>query len=91
MVNLPPPPLQLHCSEAEALGTGVISVKLSAILAAHFRTVRKNGEALLSDKRSGQGIHSFLAQITPGGNLIPGLDLVTLVGVDPDLMVHLLH
>ena len=42
-------------------------------------------------KRSGWGIHSFLAQLASGVDLFPGLEQVTLVGVDPDGIMHLTH
>ena len=64
----------------EALGTRAIPYELSAILTACFCTVCEDGAALSSDKRSGRGIHSFLAQLALGVDLIPGLDQVTLVG-----------
>ena len=54
MVNLVSPrPPQLV---AEALGTRVILANLSEINAAHSQTVRKDGEALSSEKRLGQGM-----------------------------------
>ena len=76
---------------AEARGTGAIPDELSVILVDHFRTVRKDGAALTSDKRSDRGIHSFLVQIASGLDLIPGLEEATLVRVDPAGMVYLLH
>ena len=55
----PGPPWPSRLVE-EALGTGSIRAELTAILAAHFRTVCEDGASLLAEKRSGQGIHSFL-------------------------------
>ena len=66
----------------EALGTGAIPSDLSAIPASHFREVRKGGMALPPDKRSGRGIHSFLAQLESGVNQIHGLEWVSLIGVN---------
>ena len=83
--------LRPPCSVAEDLGTGAIPAKLSAILAAHSQTVSKDGAALTAEKRSGQGIHSFLVQLESGVDPVPGLDRVTVVGVDPDGRVHLMH
>ena len=89
MVESPPPrPPRLV---VEALGTGEIPGELSAILAGRFRTVRKDGAALLSDKLSVRGINSFLEQVAPGVDRIHGLERVTLVGIEPDEMVHLFH
>ena len=78
-------------AEVEALGTGAIPAELSMILTARFQTVRKDWAALFSEKRSGRGINSFLAQLASGVELIHGLERVTLVRVDLDGMVHLLH
>ena len=61
------------------------------ILAAHSQTVRKDGAALSEEKRLGRGIRSFLAQLASGMDPAPGLERVTLVGVDPYRMVHLAH
>ena len=71
--------------------TGAILGKLSAILAGRFRAVREDGVALPSDKQSGRGIHSFLAQLLSVVYHISILEQVTLVVIDPDVMVHLLH
>ena len=73
------------------LGTGVIPAELSANLAAHFRMLRKDGAALSSEKRSGWGVQSILAQLVLVLDLIPGLERVALVRLDPDRMVHLLN
>ena len=85
------PPPQPPRWVAEALGTGAIPGKLSAILSGRFRTVCEDGTALPLDKRSVRGLHSFLAQLALGVDHIPGLDRVNLLGVDPDGMVHLFH
>ena len=86
-----PVPLRPPWSLVEALGTGAILDDISAILTASFRTVREDGAALYSEKLSDRGIHYFLAQLALRLDLIPILERVTLVGVDPDGMVHLLH
>ena len=84
-------PLRLPLLVAEALGTRAIPGELSAILVGRFQAVREEGAALPSDKRSGQGIHSFLVQLMLGVDHIPGLERVILVEVDPDVMVHLFY
>ena len=76
---------------AEALGTRVIFTELAAILAAHFQTVREDITALSAEKRSGRWIHYFLAHLTLGFDPVLGLERVTLVGVDPYGMVHLMQ
>ena len=89
MVDLPPP--RPPWLVAEALGNGIILAELSAILAARFRTFQKDGADLSLEKQSGQGIHSFLAQLASGVDPIPSLERVKLVGVYPDGMVLLMH
>ena len=86
-----PRPPQTPRLVAEALGTGTILAELSAILAARFWVFREDGAALSSEKRSGQGIHYFLAQLTLGVEPILGLERVTLVRIDPNGMVHFMH
>ena len=88
MVN--PPPLRPPCLVAEDPGTGEIPADLVAILAAHYRTVREDGTARIPEERSGRVIHSFLAQLVSGVNLFPGLERVTMVGIEPDRRVLLL-
>ena len=75
---------------AKALGTGAIPSELSTIIAVQFLVFQKDGTALTLYKRLGRGINSFLEHLSPGVDHIPGLDWVTLVGVDPDRTVHLL-
>ena len=58
----PDPPRTPRLME-EALVTGTISGDLSAILAGLFQTVCKDGTALTPDKRSVQGVYSFLVQL----------------------------
>ena len=84
----PPRPPRLV---AEALGTGAIPAELSAILAARFQMVREDEEEITWDKRSDRDIQSYLVKLVLGVELIPGLELVTLVRVDLDRIVHLMH
>ena len=72
-------------------GSVAIPGELSAVLTARFRKVCEDGEALPLEKRSGRGVNYFLAQILSVVDPIPGLEWVTLVGFDLDIMVHLLH
>ena len=84
-------PLRPPWLVAEALGTGAIPAEISAIFAARFRTICEDGAALSSKKCSGWGIHSFLTQLAYKVDLIPGLEQMTLVRVELDGVVHLLH
>ena len=65
----------------EDLGNRVVPAELSTILADRFRTVRKDGADLSSEKHSGRGIHSFLMQIALGVDLIPGQERLALFRV----------
>ena len=76
---------------AEDLGTGEIPAELTVILASHSRTVHEDGAALTPEKRSGWEIHSFLAQLASGVDPVPGLKPVTVVGVDLEGRVHIMH
>ena len=78
-------------SVVEALGTGTIPADLAAILAAHSRTVRKDGSDRTPEERMGRGLHSFLSHLVLGEVMVPGLERVTLVGVEKDGRVHLMH
>ena len=71
--------------------TGGIPDELSAIPTDRFWMVREDGSALSLEKCSGQWIHSFLAHLASGVDLIPSLEWVHLIGVNLDGMVHLLH
>ena len=86
----PAPPRTLR-SVAEALGTGAIPDELSSILTAHSQNVCMDGTSHTPEERSGWRIHSLLAHLVLGEVLVPGLERVTLDGVDPDGRVHLMH
>ena len=53
-------------SVAEALSIGTILVELFTILAAHTRTIRKDGTARTPEERMGRGLHSFLLHLMLG-------------------------
>ena len=78
-------------SVAEVLGTKSIPAELAAILAEHSWTVRKDGSARTPEERTGRVLHAFLSHLALGEVPVPGLDKVTLVGVDEDGRVHLMH
>ena len=78
-------------SVEEELGTGTIPAELVAILAAHSQTVRKDRTARTPEERTGRGLHSFLFYLVLGEVPAPGLERVTLVGVNKDERVHLMH
>ena len=76
---------------AEVLGTGSIPAELAAILVEHSRTVRKDGTARTPEERTGGGLYAILLHLALGEVPVPGLVRVTLVGVDEDGRVHLMH
>ena len=78
-------------SVAEALGTGTIPAELAAILAEHSRTVRKDGTERTPEERTGRGLHSFLSHLALGEVPVLGMERVTLIGVDTDRRLHLMH
>ena len=69
MVDLGLPRLQR--SVAEVLVTGSIPAELAAILAEHFRTVRKDGTARTPEEHTGWGLHAFLSHHRVGGGAGP--------------------
>ena len=75
---------------AEALGTGAIPAELAAILTVYSRTVCKDGTACTPEEHLGRGIQSLLAQLALGVERVPGLERVTVIGVDPDGRVNLM-
>ena len=82
---------RLPRSVAEVLGTGSIPAELAAILAEHSWTVPKDGSARTPEERTGRLLHAFLLHLALGEVPVPGLEKVTLVGVDKDGRVHLMH
>ena len=84
----PPRPPRLV---VEVLGTGAIPSNIFRILAGRFWEVHEDGMDLPPDKRSGQGIQPFLAQLASGVDHIPGLEQFSLIGVDQNGTVHLLY
>ena len=43
------------------------------------------------EKRSGHGLYCFLCYLASGVDTVPGFECVSLIGVNQDGMVHLLH
>ena len=76
---------------AEALGTGTISAELATILVAHSQTVGKDSSSRTPEERTGRGLHSLLSHLALGEVPVPGLERVTLVGVNKDRKVHIIH
>ena len=76
---------------AEALGTGSIPANMAAILTEHSRTVRKDGTARTPEECTGRGLHAFLSYLALGEVPVPGLERVTLIGIDADGRVHLMQ
>ena len=78
-------------SVAEVVGTRSIPAELVAIFAEHSRTVRKDGLACTPEERTGREMHAFLLHLALGEVPVHGRERVTLVGVDEDGRVHLIH
>ena len=76
---------------AEDLKTEVIPAELATILVTHSQTICMDRAALTPEKRSGRGIHSFLAQLTSGVDPVPVLERVTVVRVNPGGRVNIMH
>ena len=52
---------------------------------------KEEGGTLSLEKRSVQVVHSFLAHLVSGVDLVPGFEQVGLLQVSPDVVVHVLH
>ena len=76
---------------AEVLGAGSIPADLAAILAEHSCTVYKYRTARTTEDPTGWGLHTFLLHLVLGEVPVPSLESVTLVVVDEDGRVHLMH
>ena len=59
--------------------------------AVHSQTIRKDGSARTPEERTVRGLHSFLSHILLWEVPVPSLEHVTLVGVDKDGRVNLMH
>ena len=73
------------------LWTGGLPDKLVRALSAWFKVTWKDGGPLLSKIRSGRGLHALIRHLASRVDPIPGLNHPTLLGVNPDGTVHILH
>ena len=73
------------------LGTSSLPGNLVKALSERFRDMREEVVSLLTEKRSGRGVHSFLAHIASGVDMVPGFEGVAILQVDLDGTVHLMH
>ena len=64
---------------------------LVAALSSQFRVTKEDGGPLSPDKRSGWGVHLFLAHLASGVDLVPGVERMGLLQIDPDETLHILH
>ena len=67
----PPHPPQFV---GEVLGNGRLPNALTKIIASRFRMVHEDGVALSTENRAVRGLHSFLANLASGVDLVPGLE-----------------
>ena len=88
VIPYPPRP---HRLVGEVLNTNQITNALIKILMSRLQTVREDVGALSNDKRAGWSLHSFLSHLVLGVNPAPGLDQLSLLGVNQEGTVHLLH
>ena len=56
-----------------------------------FRVTRDDGRSLLTEKRYGCGVHSFLTHFASRVEPVLGFNQVALLQVHPNVTVHLLH
>ena len=74
-----PDPPRPPRSVGEVLGTGRLPRNLVKATSAWFRVTREDGRPLSVEKQSGRGVHSFLAHLASGVDLVPGFEWVALL------------
>ena len=80
-----PDPPQPHWLPGEALVNGWLPDVMTEIPASCFLMAHEDwGGGLPTEKRSGRGLHSFLAHLASGVDPVPGLERICLLGVDQD-------
>ena len=75
----------------KVLVTVQIPDELVGALLDQFLVTEEEGGVLLSELRSGRGLHAFSWHLSSGVDPAPGLERLTLLGVDRYGMVHILH
>ena len=86
-----PVPPSAALVSGRVLGTGRVFKELVSSLSAWFRVTREVRGLILLELQSVQGFHAFLRLLASKVDPILGVKLLSLLGVDPDRMVHLLH
>ena len=82
-----PPPWSVE----EVLGTARLPGSLVAALSAWLQVRKEDGGPLSPEKRSGQGMHSFLSHLASRVEPVPGFERLALFLVNLDGTVHLLQ
>ena len=75
----------------EVLGTVRIPDELVDALLAWFRVTWDDGGLLSAEIRSGRGLHALLRHITSGVEPVSGLERLALLGIYPDVTVHIMY
>ena len=75
----------------KVLETGRLPKDLVPELYARFLVTKEDSGPLSPEKRSGRGVHCFLAHLASRVDPVPGFERVVLLQVDPDRTVYILH
>ena len=73
------------------LGTGRNPDDLVGALLDRFQATWEDDGGLSLELRTWRGLHAFLRHITSGVDPVPGMERLTLLGVDRDDTMDLLH
>ena len=84
----PPRPPRLV---GEVHGTGQFPNELVGALSYWFRVTQKYREPISLELHDRRGLHAFLMYLASGVYPFSGLECLTLIGVNQDRTVHLLH
>ena len=89
-IGAPDPP-RPPGSAGKVLGTRLLPNYLIRTLSDRFQVTREGGGGISLELRAGRGLHTFLGHLASRVDPVLGLDHLTLLGVNWDGTVYLLH
>ena len=90
-VMVDPNPPRMIPSVGEVLRTVRLPDELVEALLGRFQTIQEEGGQPTTERRTGRSLHSFLSHLASWFEPVLGLERLSLLEVDQDLTVHLLH
>ena len=89
--HMPPKPPLMPRLVGEVLRTSRLPKKLAGNMLDRFWVTREDEGTLLSELRSGWGLYTLLGHIASKIYPIPGMENLSLMGIELDRMLHILH